>query len=44
MDHVFLAIHEDVSKLTAEDQEKIELIQQLSKLRFDFDHIDQLFS
>jgi BioD-like phosphotransacetylase family protein len=44
MDDVFLAIHEDVSKLTSDDHEKIQLIQQLSKLRFDFDHIDRLFS
>lgn len=43
-DHVFLAIHEDVSKLTAEDAEKIALIQQLALKRFDFDYIDRLFS
>jgi BioD-like phosphotransacetylase family protein len=43
-DEVYLAIHEDVAKLTAEDAEKIALIQQLSKLRFDFDYIDDLFS
>ncbi len=43
-DQVYLAIHEDVAKLTAEDAEKIALIQQLSKLRFDFDSIDDLFS
>ena len=42
--HVFLAIHDDVSKLTAEDTEKIALIQQLAKKRFDFDYIDRLFS
>ncbi|HXV20840.1 MAG TPA: AAA family ATPase [Desulfuromonadales bacterium] len=43
-DNVFLAIHENVSKLTPEDKEKIALIQQLSMKRFDFDTIDQLFS
>jgi hypothetical protein len=43
-DPVFLIIHEDVSKLTAEDAEKIALIQRLSMKRFDFDFIDQLFS
>ncbi|MBE0597191.1 MAG: AAA family ATPase [Desulfuromonadales bacterium] len=43
-DHVFLAIHEDVAKLTAEDAEKIALIQQLANKRFDFDHIDRLFA
>jgi len=43
-DQVFLAIHEDVSKLTAEDTEKIALIQQLAEKRFDFDYIDRLFS
>lgn len=43
-DQVFLAIHDDVSKLTAEDAEKIALIQQLARKRFDFDHIDRLFS
>ncbi|MFA5516343.1 MAG: AAA family ATPase [Desulfuromonadales bacterium] len=43
-DHVFLDIHEDVSKLTAEDAEKIALIQQLAGKRFDFDYLEQLFS
>jgi BioD-like phosphotransacetylase family protein len=43
-DDIFLAIHEDVSKLTAEDAEKIALIQQLARKRFDFEYIDQLFS
>jgi BioD-like phosphotransacetylase family protein len=43
-DSVYLAIHESVSKLTAEDAEKIALIQQLSPKRFDFDTIDRLFS
>ncbi len=41
---VFLAITEDVAKLTAEDAEKIALIQQLAQKRFDFDHIDRLFA
>ena len=43
-DQVYLAIHEDVAKLTAEDAEKIALIQQLAGKRFDFDHIDRLFT
>jgi BioD-like phosphotransacetylase family protein len=43
-DNVFLAIHENVSKLTPEDTEKIALIQQLSMKRFDFDTIDRFFS
>jgi BioD-like phosphotransacetylase family protein len=41
---VFLAINEDVAKLTAEDAEKIGLIQKLARKRFDFDLIDRLFS
>ncbi len=41
---VFLTINEDVSKLTAEDAQKIALIQQLAEKRFDFDTIDGLFS
>jgi hypothetical protein len=41
---VFLAINEDVAKLTAEDTEKIALIQKLARKRFDFDTIDRLFS
>jgi hypothetical protein len=43
-DSVFLAIHEDVSKLTPEDAEKIALIHKLAEKRFDFDYIDRLFS
>lgn len=43
-DNVFLAIHENVSKLTPEEKEKIALMQQLSMKRFDFDTIDQLLS
>jgi BioD-like phosphotransacetylase family protein len=43
-DDVFLTIHEDVSKLTYEDTEKIALIQNLAGTRFDFDHIDWLFT
>jgi hypothetical protein len=41
---VFLAITEDVAKLTGEDTEKIALIRQLAEKRFDFDHIDRLFA
>ena len=43
-DNVFLAIHEDVSKLTAEDSEKISLIQELARKRFDFEYLDKLFT
>jgi len=41
---IFLSISEDVSKLTADDQEKIALIQTLAEKRFDFDVLDSLFS
>ncbi len=41
---VFLSISEDVSKITAEDTEKIALIQQLAAKRFDFDEVDALFA
>lgn len=37
---VFLAITEDVSKITAEDQEKITLVQKLAEEQIDFDLID----
>lgn len=40
---LFLTITEDVSKLTAEDQEKISLIQDLAEKRFDFETIDRIF-
>jgi BioD-like phosphotransacetylase family protein len=40
---IFLDVSEDVSKLTAEDEEKIALIQTLAEKRFDFDLIDTLF-
>lgn len=40
---IFLDVSEDVSKLTAEDHEKIALIQALAEKRFDFDVIDALF-
>jgi dethiobiotin synthetase len=39
---VFEMINDDVSKITAEDTHKIELIQQLAEKRFDFDVIDAL--
>ncbi len=41
---VFQTINEDVSKLIAEDTHKIELIEQLAELRFDFDAIDALLN
>ena len=41
---IFLDVSEDVSKLTAEDIEKIALIQTLAEKRFDFDFIDALFA
>ena len=41
---IFLDVSEDVSKLTAEDIEKISLIQTLAEKRFDFDFIDALFA
>lgn len=41
---VFNSINEDVSKLSAQDTEKIELVMQLADKRFDFDRIDELFS
>jgi BioD-like phosphotransacetylase family protein len=40
---IFLDISEDVSKLTAEDTEKIDLIRTLAHKRFDFDVVDALF-
>ncbi len=40
---VFVRISEDVSKLNAEDQEKIDLVTTLADKRFDFDVLDQLF-
>jgi BioD-like phosphotransacetylase family protein len=39
---VFAILSEDVSKITAEDTHKIDLIQELAELRFDFDSIDAL--
>jgi uncharacterized protein len=40
---LYQKISDDVSKLTAEDTEKIALIRELAELRFDFDSIDALF-
>ncbi len=40
---IFLEISEDVSKLTADDTEKIDLIRTLAHKRFDFDAIDAMF-
>jgi len=39
---VFHTITDDVSKLTAEDTQKIELVKELAEKRFDFDSIDAL--
>lgn len=39
---VFEIINDDVSKLTAEDTQKIQLINELAEKRFDFDAIDAL--
>jgi hypothetical protein len=41
---IFLSISDDVSKITAEDTEKIALIHKLAELRFDFATVDELFS
>ena len=41
---LFLTIKDDVSKVTAEDAEKIDLIQKLAEKRLPFDTIDELFS
>ncbi len=41
---IFLSINEDVSKITAEDTEKIALIHTLAEKRFNFDAVDALFS
>lgn len=43
MSKVFLAIHEDVSKLSGEEDEKIALIRHLAPKRFDLDEIEALF-
>lgn len=37
-------ITEDVSKITAEDAEKIAMVEKLGELRFDFDVLDALFA
>jgi uncharacterized protein len=41
---LYRIITEDVSKLTAEDTEKIELVRSLAEKGFDFDELDRLFS
>ena len=41
---VFNAISEDVSKLSAQDTEKIDLVMQLADKRFDFESIDNLLA
>ena len=40
----FLTIHDDVSKLTAEDSEKIAKVWELAPKRFDLDDLDRLFA
>ena len=41
---LYRTINEDVYKLQAEDKEKIDMIKELSELRFNFDELDALFS
>lgn len=41
---LYRTINEDVYKLQAEDKEKIDMIKELSEIRFDFDKLDGLFS
>ncbi len=41
---VYQIITDDVSKLTAEDTEKLALVKELAELRIDFDALDRLFS
>lgn len=40
---LYRLITEDVSKITAEDREKLDLIRTLAEMRFDFDTLDALF-
>ena len=39
---LYQIVNEDVSKLIAEDTEKIKLVRKLAEMRFDFDELDQL--
>ena len=41
---LYQTIVEDVSKLTAEDKEKLDLVRKLAEFRFDFAAIDKLFA
>ncbi|BCR06233.1 cobyrinic acid a,c-diamide synthase [Desulfuromonas versatilis] len=41
---LYKLITEDVSKLTAEDTEKLDLVRSLAEFRFDFDTLDELFA
>lgn len=43
MADVFLTIHEDVSKLSGEDAEKIALIRHLAPKRFELEEIEEIF-
>ena len=38
-----MAINKDVSKIIAEDTEKLDLIKSLAEKRFDFKEIDKIF-
>ncbi len=40
---LYQTINKDVSKIIAEDREKLDLIQSLAEKRFDFDEIDKIF-
>jgi hypothetical protein len=41
---LYRTITEDVSKLTAEDTEKLDLVRELAELRFEFEALDALFA
>lgn len=41
---LYQAINKDVSKIIAEDREKLDLIKSLAEKRFDFDVIDEIFA
>jgi len=41
---IYQAINKDVSKIIADDREKLDLIKSLAENRFDFDTIDEIFA
>lgn len=41
---LYHAINKDVSKIIAEDSEKLDLVRSLAEKRFDFDAIDEIFT